>query len=123
MKRYDPAVAPSPSEWLGLDERERLQLVQRYHERAKIELPNAKVHAVMHTVVENQLAEGIPEVVATFDRLQTEGLDRHDALHAIGSVLAEHMFRLMQEAPTGVDPNAAYFYELRALTAAKWLAS
>ncbi len=122
VKQYDPAVAPSPLEWLALDEQERLLLVQRYHERAKIELPNVKAHAVFHTVVENQLAEGVPEVIETFERLRGEGLERHDVVHAIGSVLAQHMSRLMREGRSD-DPNRAYFRELRRLTASRWRAS
>lgn len=122
MKQYDPAVAPSPPEWLALDEQERLLLVQRYHERAKIELPNAKVHAVIHTIVENQLAEDVPEVIETFERLRGEGLERHDVVHALGSVLAQHMSQLMQEGRSD-DPNRAYFGELRRLTASRWRAS
>jgi hypothetical protein len=39
--------------------------------------------------VETQLAEGHAEATAALDRLLQEGLDRHEALHAIGSVLAE----------------------------------
>jgi hypothetical protein len=123
VKRYNPAVSPPPSEWPALDEQERLLLVERYHVRAKIDLPNVKLHAVMHAIVENQLAESVPAVVETFERLTTEGLDRHDVLHAIGSVLAHHMVQLMNHDVSTADPNAVYFAELRALTAARWRAS
>lgn len=106
-----------------LDEQERILLVQRYHERAKIDLPNARIHAVMHTIVENQLAEAIREVVTAFERLRGEGLDRHDAIHAVGSVLAYHMFNLLKSGPPSSDPNSTYFAWLRELTAARWRAS
>jgi hypothetical protein len=49
-----------------------------------------------------------------------EGLDRHDALHAIGSVLTEHMHRIATDPKSLGDPNAAYCRELKALTTAKW---
>jgi hypothetical protein len=123
VKRYDPAVSPSPPKWLALDEQERLLLIERYHERAKVDLPNIKLHAVMHAIVENQLAESVPVVVETFERLRGEGLDRHDTLHAIGAVLARHLVNLMNEGVSTPDPNTAYFIELRAQTAARWRAS
>jgi hypothetical protein len=56
MQRYDPLEAPDPGEWLALDEQERIDLVQDYHRRARIRLPNAKVHAVLHAIVEAQIA-------------------------------------------------------------------
>lgn len=71
-------------------------------------------------MVENQLAERIPEVTGTLERLLNEGLDRHDAIHAIGSVLAEHLFNIMKTRPAGGDPHAAYFAALESLSAAKW---
>ena len=41
-----------------IEEGEREILVEDYHERAGIELPNAHVHAAIHVVVENQIAMG-----------------------------------------------------------------
>ena len=126
MDRYDPHVAPTPEEWLALDEHERIQLVEQYHRRARIRLPNAKVHAVMHAVIENQiaLADEIP-VRRTLQRLMFEGLDRHDALHAIGSVLAMHMHDLVSrpKAASDANPNDAYYAALERLTAEDWLQS
>ena len=63
-----------------------------------------------------------PIVVATLTRLQNEGLSRHDAVHAIGSVLAEHIYELLKGEPgsAGGDPNAAYAEGLKKLTAAAW---
>jgi hypothetical protein len=52
-----------------------------------VRLPNAQLHAVIHVVVENQLALGEEVVVETLARLQREGLGRHDGVHAIGSFL------------------------------------
>ena len=51
-----------------------------------------------------------------------EGLSRHDAIHAIGSVLMEHLLEVMQDRATG-GLNEAYLRDLAALTAKKWLAS
>jgi hypothetical protein len=110
-------------DWLGTDEGERIELVSAYHRRKKIELPNAQLHAVIHVVVENQLALGEERVVKTLSRLQGEGLSRHDAIHAIGSVLAENLYELMQEedASTGA-PYQRYLERLQRLTAKHWRA-
>ncbi len=123
MDTYAPEIAPPRSEWLALDEHERLLLVEQYHARARITLPNVRLHAVMHTIIENQLAESVPEVVAVMERLQREGLSRHDALHAIGSVLAPHLAELLQTSRPVGDAHAPYFAALQELTAARWRAS
>ena len=52
-----------------------------------------------------------------------EGLDRHEAIHAIGSVLVEFMTDLMKAPKSGGDPNVAYFAALERLTAANWLSA
>ena len=54
-------------------------------------------HAVVHAIVENQLALGEPVVVATLARLRSDGLDRHEAVHAIGSVLSAHLDSLLED--------------------------
>jgi len=59
-------------------------------------------------------------VERTLQRLQTDGLDRHDAVHAVGSVLAKHMYELMKEGPPSGDPNVEYWAELEQLTAEDW---
>ena len=118
--RYDPAVPPDPAEWLALDEDMQIALVEDYHRRAGIDLPKATVHAAIHAVIEQQLAAQLPPVTKAFERLQAEGLDRHDTVHALGSVLAEHMRQLMTGELDATNPNASYFAELDRLTAASW---
>lgn len=120
MKRYDPLKAPPSAEWLDLDEPERIELVRKYHKHQRIKLPNVTVHAVVHVIVETQLAEGLAHVQDALQRLQGEGLDRHEAVHAIGSVLAEHMWNLMNKPQSAADPNPAYFAALGRLTAESW---
>jgi hypothetical protein len=121
-KAYDPDN-PTTADWLELDEAERIELVSSYHRRKKIRLPNAQLHAVIHVIVENQLALGETVVVDTLARLQSEGLSRHDALHAIGSVLAEDLYELLREAS---DANGhtyeRYLERLRDLSASTWRA-
>src|SRR5213593_1558966 len=123
MDSYDPNRSRAAADWLELDEGERIELVSSYHRRKKIHLPNAQLHAVIHVVVENQLALGEQVVLETLARLQREGLSRHDALHAIGSVLAADSYELMQESsvPTG-DIYRQYLERLQKLTAKNWRA-
>jgi len=124
MDTYDPLVAPDPDEWLSLDEQERLILVEDHHSEAGVELPNEKLHAVLHAIVENQIAEGdgLP-VRATLDRLVAEGLDRHEAVHAIAGVLAEFVFSILGDGAAEADGKEKYYRKLEKLTAAEWLES
>jgi len=121
MKRYDPLEAPEAQEWLALDEQERIDLVLNYHRKARIRLPNAKVHAIIHAMVETQIALG-DETPArrAVQRLINEDLDRHEAIHAIGWVLIEFMSDLMDEPESCAEPNAPYFAALEQLTAEDW---
>jgi uncharacterized protein YoaH (UPF0181 family) len=120
--QYDPLEAPEPEEWLAIDEAERIDVVKDYHRRARVRLPNEKLHAVFHVVVENQIALGneIP-VQSTVQRLMAEGLDRHEAIHAIASVLAEFMHDLMNNPGSSTESNPEYFTALQQLTAEGWL--
>ncbi len=121
MKTYDPETAPDPVEWLGLEESERVILVASFHRRTKIPLPDLQIHAAIHSVVENQLAEELQTVRETLERLKAEGLSRHDAIHAVGSVLVEHLNRLIRDKAASADAVESYFQELRSLTAERWL--
>lgn len=122
MKRYDPDVSPGPAEWLQLDEAERLEIVTAYHRRHNIQLPNAELHAVIHVAVENQLAVGEGGVARVVTRLQAEGLCRHDAIHAVGSILAELLYDLMREGSNTRNVYAGYLERLDKLTASSWRA-
>jgi hypothetical protein len=126
MDRYDPLAPPDPQKWLAMGERKRIKLVQEYHRRARIHCPNREIHAVMHVIVENQIAAGdaIP-VRRTADRLITEGLDRHEAIHAIAQVLTDHVFDIFSQEEAGAERpaqlNEPYYAALEKLTAAGWL--
>jgi len=121
INRYDPAHTPDPKGWLSMDEAARIDLVLKSHQHAKEPLPSPRLHAALHVIVENQVALGdeIP-VRRTIERLQAEGLDRHDAVHAVGSVLAKQVFDLMKERRSEVDLNLAYTAELEELSAERW---
>ena len=124
MNPYDPDTPVRGSDWLQIDEGERIALVSSYHRRKKIRLPNAQLHSVIHVVVENQLALGEETVVRTLARLQAEGLGRHDAIHAIGSVLVADLYELMRESSASSDDTyVRYLERLEKLTAKNWRAS
>jgi len=55
MNSYDPDTSPPPTDWLGTDEGERIELVTSYHRQKKIKLANLQLHAAIHVAVENQL--------------------------------------------------------------------
>jgi hypothetical protein len=126
--QYNAIEQPDPEIWLELDETERVDLVIDYHRRIGVQLETLELHAMAHVVVENQVAlGGVTPVPETLDRLMDEGLDRHEAVHAIGSILMEtvfdavhnrrwgrHQFRLLSRArpvdgcwlaiPVEIDP-------------------
>ena len=122
MKTYDPEVGPAATEWLAIDEAERIGLVESYHRRRRIKVPKLRLHATIHVIVENQIALGEAVVIDALARLRSEGLTRHDALHAIATVLAENIYEILKSPPAETsDPNRPYFDRLRRLTAAEWL--
>jgi hypothetical protein len=120
---YDAAVAPVPRDWQMLAEQARLDAVTRYHDVALASgerPPSMARHAGMHVIVENQIADRAPEQVRhAMSRLMGEGMSRHDAIHAIGWVLAAHMRRAMAER-VPVD-EAKYAADVGQLTLARWL--
>jgi hypothetical protein len=116
--RYDPANAPIPSAWLEAGESERLDAILRYHKRAKEHGGNLRAHSAIHSAVENQLAEGHDAAVRAMTRLEAKGLDRHDAVHAIGSVVAKQIHAMLQGLRE--HDSAQYAAQLDALTAESW---
>lgn len=116
---YDANEGPDEQEWAELDEADRTGAVRDYHRREGVELPNPEVHAAIHIIVENQAALGdeLP-VRRTIARLVAEGLSRHDAVHAVGSVLAEQIADLTRNG--GEADPAAYNAAVERLTAEGW---
>jgi hypothetical protein len=122
MNRYDPERGPEPEAWLELDEQERIVLIETWHRLARARLPDRTAHAVLHAIVENQIALNLEPVVRAMDRLGKQGLTRHDAVHAIASVVAGHLFDIVKtnrnEEPA--DSLAQYCAAVDRLTAAAW---
>jgi hypothetical protein len=121
LQRYNPDRELVAADWLKMSEEARLDTVLAYHRHRRVSLPKPRLHAVVHVIVENQLAIGEEVVIETLERLQREGVSRHDAIHAIGMVLTEYMHSLMQsEATSPPDIHAPYFERLKKLTADEW---
>lgn len=120
MHQYDPERAPNPEEWLALDEQERIILAEQYHRAARTKHPDLTAHAVFHAIVENQIAEGLEPVVRAMMRLAKEGLTRHDAVHAIGFVLANHIHDLFNSKDGATTSQARYNAAVERLTAKSW---
>ena len=119
--QYDPDRHVDPDAWFEFDESERIEAVKQYHRRAKVRLPNANLHATTHVIVENQVALGDAyPVQSVLFRLMAEGLSRHEAIHAIGLVLAERLFAGLREEGQPADLNAEYLEKLKELTAESW---
>jgi hypothetical protein len=69
-------------------------------------------HEAIHAVVERQLAADEPKgVVAIARELEQLGVSRHDVRHAIGRVLAGHMWYMRQEMCPFDEPR--YMADLR----------
>jgi len=121
---YDPESDVPAELWLSLDETDRVRLAEEHHKRAGMKAKARHLHAVFHVIAENQVAMGDAiEAEATLRRLMAEGLDRHDAIHAIAGVAAAHFHAAVKNRQMPADPNAAYNADLRRLKASEWLAS
>jgi hypothetical protein len=123
---YDAMKAPDPQARLELDEQERIDEVIDYHRRYHLPMGgSAQLHAVAHVIVENQVAMGDPPAAReALARLMGEGLDRHDAVHAVGSIVVGLMYDVLlrEKGKDAGDINAKISRELATLTAAGWRA-
>jgi hypothetical protein len=122
MEAYNSERGPEPESWLELDEQERILLIETWHRVARIKLPNLTAHAALHVIVENQMALDLEPVVRAMDRLRKQGLTRHDAIHAIGSVVAENLFGILKadQNDDAAASQARYYAAVERLTAVSW---
>jgi hypothetical protein len=59
---------------------------------------NPIAHIHIHVVIENQIANGDPkETAQTVEALMRQGMSRHDAIHAVGTVLADEIFHILKD--------------------------
>lgn len=121
---YDASKDVPAHEWLALDEEARVRAVERHHVElgaAHAPSPKPRLHAALHVVVEDQLAlRDPPEVAAALQRLRREGLSRHDAVHAISGVAAEHALAAL--SGQGKFDRGAYLEALETLSAERYRA-
>jgi hypothetical protein len=119
--RYDAERPPDPGTWRASSDGERIAAVEEHHMALRAghpSTPNARLHATLHVVVENQLAlDDPPEVRRALSRLLAGGLGRHDAIHALASVVADATHGALSRKR--FDPRA-YARALDALTAQGW---
>jgi hypothetical protein len=103
---YDANTAPDPEVWLATDESRKLAAIEAHHRALDVDLSNPRLHATMHAIVENQLAAKAPaDSPATLERLVAAGVTRHEAIHAIGSVVANALWSV-QRRHASVDHDA-----------------
>jgi len=121
LDRYNAEQPPDPDTWLDLDEFERIDLVQDFVEANETDIQEEarKLHALIHVAVENQLAMAVDPVPETMARLVRQGLTRHDAIHAIGTVLSGGMYEIMKGNAKAWNPRR-YGKRLKKLTAKRW---
>ena len=122
MEYYTASRAPDSEEWLKLDESLRIDLVREsIGEDIEDDVPEDAeyLHAAIHVVVENQLAMGVDPVPPTMAKLIRQGLSRHEALHAIGTIVSEDIFDLLQSNEKSWPENR-YRKRLEKLTAKRW---
>lgn len=121
MNRYDPTIEPKTGDWLNLSETVQNDLVRAYHEKAHEPLTQEalSIHTVLHVVVENQIALKTEAVSETVDRLTRQGLERHEAIHAVAAVLSKDIVEIMHDGQASFSA-AAYRRRLEKLTAKRW---
>ena len=97
-------------------------MVEIFHKESESELNEGSemIHAAIHVIVENQIALKEKPVPETLEKLMRQGLDRHEAIHAIGAVLAEDMHAIIQGNNTAVHDPGKYRRRLKKLTAKRW---
>ena len=67
---------------------------------------NPILHVTVHQIIENQLADGDPqEVGRVLKALMQQGLTRHEAIHRIGTVLADEIFHILRDGRPFDEPG------------------
>ena len=59
---------------------------------------NPVAHVTIHATIEAQIADGEPkETGEAVEALMRQGLARHEAIHRVGTVLAEEIFHILKD--------------------------
>lgn len=112
--------APNPEAWLDMDESIRIQSVPDSHSAVQKEFEEGadKLHAVINAIVENKIALGTEPIPSIIEKSMRRGLGRHESIHAVGAVLSEVIYNLMDH---GSNFNIKkYRSRLEKLTAKRW---
>ena len=118
--RYNPNIEPDPDWWHSLSREEKINSVLDSHSALWDEVRcNARLHAIAHVTVEDLLASGRNSPVRTTLRnLMAQGLTRHQAIHAIATVILK---RITEEIREGNIPSLeSCLKRLSTLTALSW---
>ncbi|MFH1809069.1 MAG: DUF1841 family protein [Pseudomonadota bacterium] len=119
-KAYDADRGPDVGLWLALNQADMIAAVEYFHLRQHLRRRSEALrsHAVLHMAIETQVAEGQPpEAQQALRRLQKQGVDRHEAIHALGSVLSSHLGKALQ---TDRFDDEAYAGALAVMDATTW---
>ncbi len=123
LDTYNPLIEPNKDEWLESSEYDRIDAVREFHENSdddKFEENDAlSIHSTLHVIVENQLAMGVELIPETIAKLTRQGLDRHEAIHAIGAIISEDIFYIVRGVKTDFSPKQ-YRRKLEKITAKRW---
>lgn len=122
---YDPSKRLDPAWWSSLASDERVSLAEAAHVAPgawHFPIRDSRAHAIMHVVVENLVAQGEETpIYATLQKLARQGLERHDAIHALSTVFAEHARAIGAGRAEGDDPPPeAQVKRAAAVTASSW---
>lgn len=121
METYNPDEEIDAAAWLSLNENERIELVRQFHllSDQDVSEDNILPHSAIHVVVENQLAMGVEPVPETIARLIRQGLDRNEAVHAIGAIIAGDIFDILKGNVQEYS-LVKYRRKLEKITAKRW---
>ncbi|MEI8704258.1 hypothetical protein [Pseudoalteromonas sp. B62] len=122
MDKYNPNQPVNSKNWLALDEAMRIELVHDFHSAFDLEMADEalNLHSTIHVLVENQLAMGAELVPETIAKLTRQGLDRHEAIHAIGALISEDIFDALNGNAKEFSQKK-YRRKLEKITAKRWL--
>lgn len=121
MNTYDPLLDQNKEEWLGVSEFERIDAVREFHEKIDEDFEDdaLSIHCSVHVIVENQLAEGVELIPETVAKLVRQGLNRHEAIHAIGAIISKDLYNIIRGEDVEFSPKK-YRQKLEKITAKRW---
>lgn len=122
---YDPDNWPHPDWWDRMGMSERIQAVAEYHQahngfNGSNTAINEHLHAIAHVMVENLLMSGRRSMLRpVLEKLMRQGLTRHQAIHAIASVIFDHVTEELRDGKH-CDRMATYLAKLEQVDAIAW---